>query len=209
MVASGLVNRVEVAQERLAAHLLLAALILASSVWVAAGLGPQSPSRIIHGGGRLRFEALLALGLVFVQIFLGGLVMIISEGLIDNTWPAMEGGFAPPAESLWSLSPWWSNFYDNPVTAQFFHRVTAYVLFALTLAHLVDAAMNTSGKAARGAALLFGHVVMQIGLGVATLLLVADYWSGTPHILLALAHQAVGMGVLTVATLQARRLTAA
>ena len=38
MVASGLVNRVEVAQERLATHLLLASLTFAALVWLAVGL---------------------------------------------------------------------------------------------------------------------------------------------------------------------------
>jgi heme a synthase len=208
MVASGLVARVEVAQERLAAHLLLAAFILSACVWVGASLGPQARSAITHGRARLRLESKLALGFVFLQICFGALVAGLRAGLVDNTWPLMEGGVAPPADSLWALTPWWSNITDNPVTAQFFHRMIAYLLLALALTHMVDVGLNASGKAAKGGVLLFGHVVMQVALGVATLLLVTDGWSGTPHILLALAHQAVGIAVLVVATLQARRLHA-
>ncbi|HXY59142.1 MAG TPA: COX15/CtaA family protein [Methylocystis sp.] len=210
MVASGLVSRVEVAQERLAIHLLLAAFIMSACIWVGSSLGPQSPTSILHGArGRLRFESLLLLALVFMQIGLGALVAGLRAGLVDNTWPLMEGGLVPPPDSLWPLSPWWDNIFENPVTAQFFHRMTAYVVLALALAHMFDAALNATGRAARGGFIVFGHVLMQVALGIATLLFVADWWSGAPHILLALAHQAVGVAVLAVATLQARRLIAA
>ena len=67
--------------------------------------------------------------------------------------------------------------------------------------------MNAEGRARRGAVIVFGHVLMQIALGIATLVLVEPPFVGTPHLLLALAHQAIGMAVLAVATLQARRLT--
>ncbi|MBM3550721.1 MAG: heme A synthase, partial [Alphaproteobacteria bacterium] len=79
-------------------------------------------------------------------------------------------------------------------------------IFALALGHLIDAWMNAEGRARRGAAILFGHVLMQIALGIATLVLVEPPFAGAPHIALALAHQAIGMAVLAVATLQARRL---
>ncbi len=209
MVASGLVARVEVAQERLAAHLLLASLILSACVWVGSSLGPQAPAQIHHARGRLRFEIYLALAVVFVQIGVGALVAGLRAGLVDNTWPLMEGAIVPPQDSLWRLTPWWSNLYDNPVAVQLLHRMTAYALLAIVVAHLFDAAANATGKYARGAFLVFGHVVMQIALGIATLLLVSGDWSGAPHIVLALAHQAVAMAVLVVATLQARRLAAA
>jgi heme a synthase len=208
MVASGLVARVEVAQERLAAHLLLAALILSACVWVGSSLGPQAPAAIQHARARLRLESKVLLGVVFLQICFGALVAGLRAGLVDNTWPLMEGGLAPPADSLWPLAPWWRNIFETPVTAQFFHRVVAYILLALALAHMADALLNATGKAAKGGVLVFGHVLMQVALGVATLLLVSGAWGGTPHLLLALAHQAVGIAVLVVATLQARRLSA-
>ncbi len=207
MVASGLVNRVEVAQERLAIHLILAALIFSACLWVAGGLGPRARSVVHEGAGRLKAVALTILALVFVQIFAGGIVAGLRAGLVNNTWPLMDGVFIPPADVLWRLEPAWTNLVDNPVTAQFFHRMIAYVIFAFALLHVLDALMNTEGRARRGAVIVFGHVLMQIALGVATLVLVEPPFEGTPHLLLALAHQAIGMAVLAVATLQARRLT--
>lgn len=206
MVSSGLVHRVEVAQERLAIHLLLAALIFSACLWVAGGLGPRARSVIHEGAGRLRFFAVLILTLVFVQIFAGGIVAGLRAGAVNNTWPLIDGVFIPPAETLWGLSPWWINLVNNVVTTQFLHRMIAYLILALALVHLVDALINAEGKARRGAIIVFGHVLMQVALGVATLVLVEPPFAGTPHLLLALGHQAIGMAVLAVATLQAQRL---
>jgi len=206
MVSSGLAKRVEVAQERLAIHLVLAALIFSSCLWVAGGLGPQAASMLGEARRRLRYSALLILGVVFLQLFVGALVAGLRAGLVDNTWPLMEGAFVPPAGALWSLTPWWANLLDNPVTVQFFHRMIAYALLALAFVHMLDALLNAEGRARRGGVIVFGHVLLQASLGIATLVLVEPPYAGTPHLLLALAHQAVGMGVLAVATLQARRL---
>jgi cytochrome c oxidase assembly protein subunit 15 len=82
----------------------------------------------------------------------------------------------------------------------------AYAIFVLAALHLGDAWMNAGGKARRGAISVFLHVLMQIGLGVATLLMVEPPYDGTPHLFVALAHQAIGLAVLAAVTLQARRL---
>ncbi len=206
MVSSGLVQRTEVAQERLAIHLLIAALIFSSCLWVAGGLGPRGRSEANEGAGRLRAVGVLLLLLVFVQIFMGGIVAGLRAGLVNNTWPLMDGAFIPPAETLWRLDPAWTNLVDNPTTAQFFHRMIAYAIFAVAAFHLVDALMNAGGKARSGAVVTFAHILAQVTLGVATLVLVEPPFAGTPHLLLALAHQAVGLAVLAAATLQARRL---
>lgn len=202
MVSSGLDKRVEVAQERLAIHLLLAALIFSACLWVAAGLGPRTQLVIAHGRQRLASVALLLLFLVFVQLGFGAIVAGLRAGYTYNTWPLMDGVFFPSFEELARLSPWWANFVDNVTTVQFNHRFMAYVLLALSLIHLIDAGVTAAGKAARGAAILLGHLAMQAALGVATLVLFVPLWA-------ALGHQALAMGVLAVATLHARRLVAA
>lgn len=206
MVSSGLVHRTEVAQERLAIHLIIAAFIFSACLWVAGGLGKRRPSSVHDHPGRLRALAFVILALVFVQIFMGGIVAGLRAGFVENTWPLIAGAFIPPADVLFPKDPWWANILETPLTAQFFHRMIAYLIFILAALHLGDALMNAGGRARSGAVIVFGHVVAQIALGVATLLLVEPPYAGTPHLLVALAHQAVGLGVLTVATLQARRL---
>src|SRR5262249_58817071 len=69
MVASGLSERTDVSQYRLAVHLTLASIILAAIVGVAASLRPHE--RLQSVPPRARRTAAGILGLVFVQIFLG------------------------------------------------------------------------------------------------------------------------------------------
>lgn len=202
MVSSGLADRVEVAQERLATHLLLAALIFSACLWVAAGLGPQRPVDVARGRRRLSFFATLLLVLTFVQIGAGALVAGLRAGYAYNTWPLMNDSFIPPSEELLRLSPWWRNLFDTIALVQLDHRLLAYLLLALALLHLVDVAAFAGRRAALGAALLLGHLVAQAALGVVTLLLVVPLSA-------ALAHQALAFGVLAVATLHARRLRTA
>ncbi|MFM8860300.1 MAG: COX15/CtaA family protein, partial [Methylocystis sp.] len=209
MVSSGLVHRTEVAQERLAIHLIIAALIFASCIWVAGGLGPTQPLIIHEHKTRLRVVSFLLMIFTFLQIFLGGLVAGLRAGLVNNSWPLIDGAFIPTSAALWALDPWWINLLNNQLTVQFIHRMTAYVLFTIALVHLIDAFLNTEGKLKRGALVVFLHVVVQIVLGIATLILVEPPFNGAPHIFLALGHQAVAMAVLAVVTLQTKRLFAA
>src|SRR5215470_14101625 len=84
MVASGLSERVEVSQYRLATHLVLALLIFAGIVWTVRRLG--APSQIA-APARLRFTSALLLVVTFVQIYFGALVAGLRAGRAYNTWP--------------------------------------------------------------------------------------------------------------------------
>ena len=125
MVASGLSERVEVSQYRLAAHLLIATATFGALLWAAVGLG-QRPAR----GGVPRFAAASGVlaALVFCQIGLGALVAGLRAGLTFNTWPLMDGRLIP--DGLFILSPWRRNLFEDVTTVQFDHRVLAYVVVA-------------------------------------------------------------------------------
>jgi cytochrome c oxidase assembly protein subunit 15 len=201
MVASGLSGRVEVAQERLAIHLLLASLTLAAIVWIAVGL--ERDGEVRAGAPRqLRAIAACLLAFVFVQIGFGGLVAGLRAGLTYNTWPLMDGHFVPPLQHLMHLSPWWSNLLDNITTVQFAHRITAYCVLALAILQVI-AVKRTIGRGAayRRAHIVFGLVFLQVIAGITTLLLVVP-------ISIALLHQALAMLVLIAATIHLRRLNA-
>jgi cytochrome c oxidase assembly protein subunit 15 len=135
----------------------------------------------------------------FVQLYFGALVAGLRAGRIYNTWPDIDGSFIPAAERLWFETPWWKNLFDNTLTVQFEHRMTAYALFGLAAWHAVDAVRSRAGSAASGAVWLFAAVTVQAVLGILTLL------QEVP-IELALAHQAVAIVVLTLAVAQAERL---
>jgi heme a synthase len=196
MVASGLSERVEVSQYRLATHLMLALLIFAAIVWTLRRLDERPPPVVAV---RLRLTSLVLLVLTFVQLYLGALVAGLRAGLVYNTWPDIDGGFIPSTARLWFEQPWWRNLFENTLTVQFEHRMTAYALLALAALHTLDAVSSRVRAAARGALWLLAAVTLQAALGILTLL-------NQVPLALALSHQAVAILVLTLAVLQAERL---
>jgi cytochrome c oxidase assembly protein subunit 15 len=199
MVASGLTQRVEVSQLRLATHLVLALLIFAAIVWTLRRLGARQP---VAATSRLKITGVVLLLLTFVQLYLGALVAGLRAGRVYNTWPNIDGALIPSAARLFFEEPWWRNLFDSTLTVQFEHRMTAYTLFALAVLHAIDAVRSRAGTAVvNGAMALAAALAVQAVLGIFTLL-------HQVPILLALAHQAVAIVVLMLATLQAERLAA-
>ena len=125
MVASGLADRTDVSQYRLAMHMTLACIIFTAIVFVAQGLAPERRRETVGAPWRLIAYALVPL--VLLQIFLGGLVAGLDAGLSHNTWPLMDGHFLPPAADLYIMSPAWVNHFENALTVQFQHRMLAYL----------------------------------------------------------------------------------
>ena len=199
MVASGLTLRVEVSQYRLATHLVLALLIYAAIVWTLRRLADRPPSA---ASPRLKITGLALLVLTFLQLYLGALVAGLRAGRVYNTWPDIDGALVPSAARLWFETPWWRNLFDNALTVQFEHRMTAYALLVLAVLHAFDAVRSRAGIAViNGALWLAAVVTVQASLGILTLL------NQVPT-MLALAHQAVAIAVLTLAVFQAERLAA-
>jgi heme a synthase len=168
MVASGLVDRVDVSQYRLAAHLTLAAFIFVAILWVAIGLGH---SRHAPRRGR-EWAALLLLGLILLQVAAGGFVAGLDAGFGYNTWPQMEGALIP--KGLLAVEPWWRNLFENALTVQFTHRMIAYLIAILVVWHALKVRSAAS-------LLLLGTVVLQIVFGIWTLLWAVPLWLGLVH----------------------------
>ena len=85
------------------------------------------------------------LALTFVQLYFGALVAGLRAGRVYNTWPEIDGAFIPSAARLFFEEPWWRNLFDNTLTVQFEHRMTAYALLALAMLHAVDAVRSRAG----------------------------------------------------------------
>jgi cytochrome c oxidase assembly protein subunit 15 len=199
MVASGLSQRVEVSQYRLATHLVLALLIFACIVWTLRRLASR-PSLV--ASSRLKITGVALVVLTFVQLYLGALVAGLRAGKVYNTWPDIDGALIPSAARLFFEEPWWRNLFDNVLTVQFEHRMTAYALFALAVLHALDAVRSRAAPAVvNGAFWLAAAITLQATLGILTLL------NQVPTSL-ALAHQAVAIAVLTLAIFQTERLAA-
>ena len=113
MVASGLADRVEVSQYRLATHLVLAVVIYVALIWTAQRLDERPPVPVPP---RIRVIAIGLLVLVLAQIYLGALVAGLRAGSIYNTWPLIDGAFVPDAARLFFNVPVWRNFFENTLT---------------------------------------------------------------------------------------------
>jgi cytochrome c oxidase assembly protein subunit 15 len=191
MVASGLADRVSVAPERLAVHLGLAFLLLGALVWTGmdawSGAPRQTlPSPWVGGGFALA-------GLIYLQILLGALVAGNDAGLVYNDWPLMNGAFFPKdyagqGQGLWSV------IAHSQAAVQLHHRLIAYVLMVAVTAFVAGAARSPYLPAqAKGlAGGIFAAVVVQVGLGIATLMEVVP-------LPLAMLHQAVAAIVFSLA----------
>ena len=222
MVESGLEARIEVSQYRLAAHLAMAVVIYLAMLWVALGLlfpkasfprpstssGRESSATSLdprfRGGdekgrhGALTATAWLIVLLVFTTLVAGAFVAGTRAGYLDNTFPLMEGRFAPP--DYWHLTPLWRNWFENLTSVQFDHRVLAetswFVIAGLWLVSL-RAALTQGQRWALHA--LFFFACVQLALGITTLLTVV--W-----LPVAAAHQAGALCLLTSALVSAYAL---
>lgn len=191
MVKSGLVDDPRVSHYRLTAHLGLAFLIYAPMLWMAldllfpAGKSQRTPPRFG------RFSLVLVL-LVFVTALSGGLVAGIRAGHAYNTFPLMNGAVVPPEILL--LEPWYLNFFNNMALVQFDHRLLGWLL-ALLVPWFWWQSMGIAlaPRARLACHVLLGLLALQLGLGIATLLLRVP-------VPLAAAHQA-GAVLLFSATL--------
>lgn len=182
MVKSGLVDRPSVSHFRLATHLALAVLIFSFMWWIALdfikrpAVTPVSKGMLMHGGGMLFFLA--------VTMIWGAFTAGLDGGMIYNTFPKMDAHWIPP--ELTFNAPAWINTLHAPAAVQFVHRCLAIITGAGLIAfglHAKDTALTVM-------------VLIQVGLGVATLL-------SQVMIPLAALHQA---GAIILLALLLRRL---
>jgi len=190
MVKSGLVDNPHVSQYRLTAHLGLAILIYAYMFHVALGLwlGGRHSGTIPAG---LRRATTLVTGLVFITILSGGFVAGLKAGFAYNTFPLMDGHWIP--EVIFMQEPLWRNFFENIATVQFQHRLLALLVsLSVILLWLAARRITLPAVVTTGLLLMLAAVVLQVSLGISTLLL---------HVPVALAatHQAGALLLLTMA----------
>ena len=192
MVMSGLVDRVDVSQYRLALHLVMAFIILGLLVWVALDLlTPPGQFGARHQCTSLSFAAGTIVGFLLLQVVLGAFVAGTKAGLAYTTWPDMNGEWLP--SDMGQLSPWYRNLFEDIATIQFNHRLVAYVIGAAAVINLVIVVLSRARtwQLMTSAALVLAAVAGQIALGIWTLL------NAVP-INLGIAHQAAGALVFAI-----------
>ena len=189
MVKSGLVDRTEVAPERLTIHLGLALILFCFLIWTGleAWAGPRRPFERSRWPG----VAFGLLALVFLQILLGGLVAGNRAGLVDNDWPLFAGRLWPNDYWMGGLE---QTLLHSMAAVQANHRMLAYGLFLLVWVVAIRALRShhlprTLSSLALVLALL---VTVQALLGIGTLMMQVPLG-------MALAHQLTAAVVLAMA----------
>jgi heme a synthase len=193
MVTSGLSERTEVAPQRLAAHLMIAAATFGALIYAAAGLGKAPKASAAPRG--FAISAWIFAALVFCQLGLGALVAGLRAGLIYNTWPLM-GSSLVPGEAFRPSAL--AAIFGDPATAQFDHRMIAYTIVVFAMVQAIAALRSAPGTAlASRAVVVAGVALLQVALGVATLLALVP-------IELALSHQALALALFGLAVVHVR-----
>ena len=189
MVKSGLVDVPHVSQYRLTAHLVAAFVIYAYMFWVAMSLlfpRPENAGKHPWYGRTLGLVTLIS-----ITVVSGGFVAGLKAGKIYNTFPMMGDYWVPPG--LMALEPFWRNFFDNMATVQFDHRWLAIATFMFVVVFWSGSRKADMPARARVAVNALLHTaVLQVGLGITTLLLAVP-------VILGATHQAVAMLLFTVA----------
>ncbi|MEX2454453.1 MAG: COX15/CtaA family protein [Rhodospirillaceae bacterium] len=172
MVKSGLVDRPSVSQYRLAAHLGLAVAIYGFLLHTAAGLRPGVP----EPSASRRRDIALTTALIFTAMIWGAFLAGIDGGTVFNTFPLMDGHVVPPGAL--AMSPVWVNPFENVAMVQFIHRMlgiaTTAAVIALWLRH-------RTAVRSRKLPLMAGLVLLQLSLGIATVLTGASIYIAWAH----------------------------
>ncbi len=118
-----------------------------------------------------------------MQVVIGAFVASLKGGLVYNTWPTMNGALIP--DDLFALEPWYHNPFENPVMAQFVHRLVAYtVVLAVAVEAWRTFRLDAGGEQVerRASALLMVAAVLgQAALGIWTLLEAVPITLGIAH----------------------------
>jgi heme a synthase len=186
MVQSGLEVRTSVSPYRLALHLGFALLIYAIILWTALDRiedkrAPVTWCMVRHGW--------TALGFLIVTMTWGAFTAGLHAGEAYNTWPLMEGEVLPSA--AFTLLPKWINAFENLAFVQFIHRWLGPLTMLVVLAWVFRAWRDADKKRKRMIFALGAMALLQVGLGLATLL-------SRTEITLAVLHQAGAILLLTL-----------
>lgn len=193
MVTSGLFERLDVSPARLAIHLGMALVILALTLWVALGAfgWPSKPSKL----GLPRWAPLALMALIFTQAMAGALMAGADGGPAYADWPLIGGEWLP--SGALALEPFWHNLTENHAAQHFIHRNLGYATAAVALLVAAFALARGHGPA-RWAAIGVGlAALLQVGLGIHTVLSASTLWP-------SLVHQAGAVVLWVLALVTAR-----
>ena len=175
MVESGLVDIPAVSHYRLATHLLTAFTLMCYIYWLILSFNnvERQPNQIINRLSKGLISVLV------IQIIYGAFVAGLKAGYLLP----LEGGVF---KSIFGYSLRGENDFsllNNGLDIQAFHRLFAWIVFAISII-IYNKTKNTNLKT--NGNLVFGLVITQISLGIATLLLRVQIHVATTHQFIAI-----------------------
>ncbi len=175
MVSSGLIDRVDVSHFRLSIHLIIAFLIISLILWnyFALRIEYKFQKNLKY------FLPLIFLFLIYCQIVIGAFVSGMDAGQIYNSWPLMGSTYFPDDNKFINLF----NFsaFSDPSLMQFLHRNLAYVILGFYLIILIKIYLNKLVSLYFAVNLIGLFLVIQIILGIFTLLYGAQIFLASMH----------------------------
>tara|TARA_Y100000389_G_C17383568_1_gene475717 strand:+ start:25 stop:657 length:633 start_codon:yes stop_codon:yes gene_type:complete len=179
MVKSGLVNNITVSHFRLSLHLITAFIIISIIFWTILNI-KNKKFKFFFNITKKNVPFLILISLIFLQVIFGAFVSGLDAGQIYQTWPYMNNTYFPEDTSIKKFVDYLD--FNNPSLVQFYHRNLAYLItiYVLILSYYIY--KNKIFNSYKPLSLLILIIILQIILGVLTLL------SGL-NIYLASAHQ--------------------
>ena len=175
MVSSGLVDRVDVSHFRLSVHLIIAFLILSLIFWNY--LKIKGSNNILNKINPL--IPFFFLILIFLQIIFGAFVSGMDAGKIYNSWPLMGNTYFPNDNSLNNLFK--LSALSEPSLVQFIHRNLAYIIGVFYLYIFYKIYKNKFYDLYKSVNILGFFIVLQIILGIFTILYGAQIYISSMH----------------------------
>jgi heme a synthase len=194
MVASGLVKRPWVNAYKLSLHLCIAFSVFAYLLWTYLKYINMPHSPIYKN--KITFIFLVVL---WLQLFLGGVMSGMKAAVYFPTWPTMNGEIVP--SFIFNISEWSYEKFNNydayellPALVQLFHRLTGYTLFILgTYLSYILYKNNRNKINMRYLCYFFVMLISQVILGIITVLLS----KGEVPVLWGVLHQGGALLLLT------------
>ena len=175
MVSSGLVDRVDVSHYRLSLHLVLAFVILSLIFW-----NYLSLQNIYLSFKKINTKIpIIFIFIIFLQICIGAFVSGLDAGKIYNSWPLMGSSFFPDDNLFQNL--FYLSAFNDPSLVQFIHRFLAYLIFLFYLFIFIKIYKNQLSGLFRVINVVGFLLILQIILGILTLLLDAQIVVSSMH----------------------------
>jgi cytochrome c oxidase assembly protein subunit 15 len=175
MVSSGLTNRVDVSHFRLSVHLVVAFLILSLIFWnfLIIRINNNIPNKINP------MLPLFFLILIFLQLVIGAFVSGMDAGKIYNSWPLMGQTYYPNDNNIIDLFT--LSAFSEPSLVQFIHRNLAYAIGIFYLYFFFKIYKKKFYGLYKSINILGFFIVLQIILGVLTVLYGAQIYIASMH----------------------------